>query len=410
RIERDPEQYFKRYNPKAPEKGGSRKGYGPSAGQTLTQAERAAELKALRGRWQTLCNAHLERAGVDQRIDLRSHAERGTGLDPERKQLPSQWRGQGRANVIALRQARAELKAAHAELARAVPDARAEVIHLEAERQRREQAQREAREAFERQAAQQARRADPAVALAEWLSAPPIPLRGSMEGIPRRQVLDNLCSYQAAGAQPAAWLSEAEQTALIQAGWIDLTDDLTPKGLGAVQLHQAQQAEHEQAKRARAEQERARAAERERQRQAAAQDKQRREEQERQQEEDRRDAQTAAGAFDGIRAPRRTARDWQRWRAHVLSQAYGDAVQAAELAKDWRVKRLHNGRPLIFWGAGGQSIADYGDRIVPSGDDAWGQPLTDQTLRTALQLAQLKGWDRAGGLDITGSAEFRERA
>ena len=156
-IERDPEQYFKRYNAKAPEKGGARKGYGPSAGQTLTKAERAAELKELRGRWEAMCNAHLERAGVEQRIDMRSHAERGTGLEPERKQLPTQWRGQGRANVIEFRQARAELAEARQELARAVPDARAEVIHLEAERQRREQAQREARERAEREKAQQER-------------------------------------------------------------------------------------------------------------------------------------------------------------------------------------------------------------------------------------------------------------
>ena len=156
-IDRDPEQYFKRYNAKAPEKGGARKGYGPSAGQTLTKAERAAELKELRGRWEAMCNAHLERAGVEQRIDMRSHAERGTGLEPERKQLPSQWRGQGRANVIEFRQARAELAEARQELARTVPDARAEVIHLEAERQRREQAQREARERAEREKAQQER-------------------------------------------------------------------------------------------------------------------------------------------------------------------------------------------------------------------------------------------------------------
>lgn len=156
-IERDPDQYFRRYNAKAPEKGGARKGYGPSAGQTLTKAERAAELKELRGRWEAMCNAHLERAGVEQRIDMRSHAERGTGLEPERKQLPSQWRGQGRANVIEFRQARAELAEARQELARAVPDARAEVIHLEAERQRREQAQREARERAEREKAQQER-------------------------------------------------------------------------------------------------------------------------------------------------------------------------------------------------------------------------------------------------------------
>ncbi|EIM6159963.1 MobA/MobL family protein, partial [Escherichia coli] len=143
-IDRDPEQYFKRYNAKAPEKGGARKGYGPSAGQTLTKAERAAELKELRGRWEAMCNAHLERAGVEQRIDMRSHAERGTGLEPERKQLPSAWRGEGRAQVIEFRAARAEVAQAAAELRRAVPDTGAEIIHLEAERQRREQAERQA--------------------------------------------------------------------------------------------------------------------------------------------------------------------------------------------------------------------------------------------------------------------------
>lgn len=141
-IDRDPEQYFKRYNAKHPERGGAKKGYGTVDPNMKLgperKAARAAELKELRGRWEAMCNAHLERAGVEQRIDMRSHAERGTGLEPERKQLPSQWRGQGRANVIEFRQARAELAEARAELARAVPDARAEVIHLEAERQRRD--------------------------------------------------------------------------------------------------------------------------------------------------------------------------------------------------------------------------------------------------------------------------------
>jgi len=94
---------------------------------------------------------------VEQRIDMRSHAERGTGLEPERKQLPSAWRGEGRAQVIEFRAARAEVAQAAAELRRAVPDTGAEIIHLEAERQRREQAQREARERAEREKAQQER-------------------------------------------------------------------------------------------------------------------------------------------------------------------------------------------------------------------------------------------------------------
>ncbi|WP_407217986.1 hypothetical protein [Escherichia coli] len=94
---------------------------------------------------------------MEQRIDMRSHAERGTGLEPERKQLPSAWRGEGRAQVIEFRAARAEVAQAAAELRRAVPDTGAEIIHLEAERQRREQAQREARERAEREKAQQER-------------------------------------------------------------------------------------------------------------------------------------------------------------------------------------------------------------------------------------------------------------
>ena len=140
-IERDPDQYFKRYNAKAPEKGGARKGYGPSAGKTLTAAERAAELKALRERWQVLCNEHLEMAGHGQRIDMRSYAERGIKLAPERKQLPSEWRGQGKAKVIELRAARRDAFKAHRELANVMPNVKAEIISLEAERQKRAQAQ-----------------------------------------------------------------------------------------------------------------------------------------------------------------------------------------------------------------------------------------------------------------------------
>ncbi|ODT63171.1 MAG: hypothetical protein ABS69_21710 [Nitrosomonadales bacterium SCN 54-20] len=99
-IERDPEQYFRRYNAKSPEKGGARKGYGPRPSQTLSRAERAADLKELRARWQKRANTHLEQLEHDTRIDMRSHAERGTGLEPETKQLPSQWRGKGRENLI----------------------------------------------------------------------------------------------------------------------------------------------------------------------------------------------------------------------------------------------------------------------------------------------------------------------
>ena len=139
-IERDPDHYFKRYNAKNPEKGGSRKGYGPSAGQTLTKSERADELKELRGRWEAMCNHHLEQAGHSQRIDMRSYAEQGLRIAPERKQLPSQWRGEGKARVIELREARKDARQAQRALSQTVPNLQAEIIYLDAERQKRAQA------------------------------------------------------------------------------------------------------------------------------------------------------------------------------------------------------------------------------------------------------------------------------
>jgi hypothetical protein len=123
-IDRDPDQYFKRYNAKAPERGGARKGYGERPGQTLTAAERKAELRDLRGRWASLTNAHLERAGVDARIDMRSYRERGIeDRAPERKQLPSAWRDPAqRAAVLEFRQSHREREEAAADLRRLVPD------------------------------------------------------------------------------------------------------------------------------------------------------------------------------------------------------------------------------------------------------------------------------------------------
>jgi len=82
-IERDPDQYFKRYNSKAPDRGGARKGYGANAGQTVSKAERVDELKALRTRWEAKCNDRMERAGQAQRIDMRSYADQGRTDEPE---------------------------------------------------------------------------------------------------------------------------------------------------------------------------------------------------------------------------------------------------------------------------------------------------------------------------------------
>lgn len=168
-IERDPEQYFKRYNTKTPDRGGARKGYGANGGKTLTRAERAGELKALRSRWEILCNGHLELAGQSVRIDMRSHADRGLDIAPEKKQLPSTWQDPERRSVILeLRTAKAEQAEAVAALKEAVPDISAVLIDiawrefealLAEERKRREQekdARRREEERTRRDASRQA--------------------------------------------------------------------------------------------------------------------------------------------------------------------------------------------------------------------------------------------------------------
>lgn len=93
-IDRDPEQYFKRYNAKAPEKGGCRK---DSAG---TQER----LQATRERWASVQNAHLERYGHSARVDHRTLAEQGVKRQPEKHIGWKQMRG---AHTEALRERRA---------------------------------------------------------------------------------------------------------------------------------------------------------------------------------------------------------------------------------------------------------------------------------------------------------------
>jgi hypothetical protein len=137
-IERGPDQYFKRANSKAPERGGAKKGYGPRAGETLTRQERAEHLKELRGRWGALANDHLERAGQAERIDMRSYADRGIDVAPAARLLPSEWRdGETRDNVIAFRRATVELVQAEVAVEQVIPDRDAQIIDLERERAKR---------------------------------------------------------------------------------------------------------------------------------------------------------------------------------------------------------------------------------------------------------------------------------
>ena len=65
-IERDAEQWFKRHNAKAPEKGGARKSRAAKAGDWLEKTRKA---------WEQTANRALERAGRAERIDGRSLAD-----------------------------------------------------------------------------------------------------------------------------------------------------------------------------------------------------------------------------------------------------------------------------------------------------------------------------------------------
>ena len=81
-IERDPEQYFKRANKAAPEKGGCLKSNRFSGGKTGD--ERRLAIQGVRANWAAVQNSHLERAGHTARVDHRSLKTQGIERQPER--------------------------------------------------------------------------------------------------------------------------------------------------------------------------------------------------------------------------------------------------------------------------------------------------------------------------------------
>ena len=113
-IERDPEQYFKRYNAKNPEKGGAKKFSGGKSANELK-----AELLEQRERWATLQNAHLEKHGHDSRVDHRSLKDQGINeREPEKHLGGSGVRNTtAKNNLLELRAATVENLQAQAEAA-----------------------------------------------------------------------------------------------------------------------------------------------------------------------------------------------------------------------------------------------------------------------------------------------------
>ncbi|MER2622517.1 MAG: MobA/MobL family protein [Accumulibacter sp.] len=146
-IERDPEQYFKRYNGKHPELGGCRK---DSAGTE----ERLLET---RQRWAEVQNAHLQQHGHAARVDHRSLADQGIDRAPEQHlggRRVRQLAPEQREALLERREAENELLQSQRELA---PFDFSQHLHaLTAAAQQREQDEQAARMAEARAYCQQA--------------------------------------------------------------------------------------------------------------------------------------------------------------------------------------------------------------------------------------------------------------
>ena len=78
-IERSPDQFFKRYNSKNPERGGCQK-----SNFAKTAEQRKTELVELRERFADLQNAYLEEYGHKDRVDHRSLIDQGIERSPEK--------------------------------------------------------------------------------------------------------------------------------------------------------------------------------------------------------------------------------------------------------------------------------------------------------------------------------------
>jgi len=132
---RDPEQYFRRYRPKNPDKGGCQKA---SSGKSAQQNKE--ELVARRERWALLQNRHLQAAGFHDEVDHRSNAERRIPEVPERhlgaralERQREEIRVQRALKALA-RAARAELREAENELEQELwAEAEANLILLDQE-------------------------------------------------------------------------------------------------------------------------------------------------------------------------------------------------------------------------------------------------------------------------------------
>lgn len=109
-IERTPEQFFRRYNAKSPEKGGCKKA---SLGMSKPKLKKYGQ--ELSKEWRQHVNKHLEINGIDTRIDELSNREKGLAPKPNIDYVDMQNPVIEQAYIEML-QARAELEQSEHEL------------------------------------------------------------------------------------------------------------------------------------------------------------------------------------------------------------------------------------------------------------------------------------------------------
>lgn len=116
-FDRDPDQFFRRYNTKHPERGGAQ------CATTQSKSERSADLTAKRMRWQEHVNEKLKEFGYskDEYIDMRSYKDQGLELEPTNLKI-SDWRNkEKRESVLKTRAINKEVIASKRELEKTIP-------------------------------------------------------------------------------------------------------------------------------------------------------------------------------------------------------------------------------------------------------------------------------------------------
>lgn len=137
-IERDPEQYFKRYNAKYPERGGAKK-----HNIQGTNTERKEALKEMRNRWEQMYNAHIDRhlpQNENAKISMKSLAEQGiTDRRAEPHMTPSESAAKQREAEIRREAERWDMRAIRYEREQKAEKERVEQEYAEQERLKAEQ-------------------------------------------------------------------------------------------------------------------------------------------------------------------------------------------------------------------------------------------------------------------------------